>query len=1551
MIMERERHFLPCVLLVSLCLFMMVSLSAQEMAPDQADPEFRSLWITRFGWPSRDGNAEKTKDKIKTIFNNMKEDGFNAVFFQVRGAAETLYPSKLEPWSRLIGGKDPGFDPLEFAIQEAHKNGLEFHAYINPFPLFAGRKGSKPDSPDHLFFKHGPDTKESWVALDKDGEPMIASYYYLDPGIPQVHEYVRNVIMDVVRRYDVDGIHFDRIRYPGHAEYNPISLERFRGRGNPMHREWGDWHRGQIDKFVNDLYAEIAAEKPDVVLSAAVWGIYNKYYLEDYYNFSSGYHDYYQDSLEWVRLGAMDYLVPMIYWDMNDPKPNYQELVDVFADKSDIKRLIGGQRRFRGEENTAQIEYTREKGAPGTAIFSGGRFPEFRDGIYSKPAPLPERPWKTNPETGIILGTVLDETGAPLVDAWISISSAEDGRSRNPVFRKTWTSSADGRFAFLNTPPGSVKITAEYIGASKPFNQVVEVEAGKVAKVTMKIEKTKEAQSQPFFEIISPEQGQKTSREVVHLLGRTLPENKVTINGEDAAVFRTGAFAKDNIPLEMGRNKIAIEVKDDEGNSTVRILTVERGEGFEERRRRPRRRAPEEAEPEGALKIAKPSEDLILRAGDVLNIEVNGPPNLNGKAMLGKDLEIDLKEKPGEDGKGSGLYFAILRVPDGFACPPTPLTFNLSGKSEGEKYKIKQESKVRIEVWDNKVIKVAETKDNNASFTYGIHSVRLGGPYISEVPEGIRFEIIGKQGRKFKARLTENLSGWINDDELTILPDGTSPPHHYFTSLSVTGNDEYDIVTIPYREKVVYALSAETNPVNLIYLDLFNCHYAVTWGTHKSTAQNVGNVKCEQLMDDWVRVTIPVKSKQNWGFWAEIQDNALRVYIKREPNVSPTVEHTFLGLTVALEAGHGGRSSGAVGLMGTKEKTVNRMAATALQEELETRGARVVQMRPGDSSPIFARRRQYAFDANADIMITLHANAGGSGGGYLREIGTSTYYKQEHSAVLASILYEEMLSLGWGDFGIISSFNYNPLRTSRMPAILIEQAFMNMVKEEARLIDPEYHKEQAKAITRGIERFLNYAGVLSTGLGEKETAALKEKINIKTTPISVPEIPREFRGVWVATVGRIDWPPKAGTEEQKQAMIDILDLAVEMNMNAIVFQVRPATDALYESELEPWSRYLTGTQGQAPEPFYDPLEFAVEEAHKRGLELHAWFNPYRAGTKASDEYADNHISKQHPELVRTQGRLLWLDPGEKGVQDHSLKVILDVVERYDIDAVHMDDYFYPYGASRGFDDTKTFDAYTSAGGELSKEDWRRKNVDDFVNNLSRRIKRVKRYVKLGISPFGIWRPGYPEGITGMDQYNSIFADPKKWLEEGWVDYLTPQLYWPIESKGQPFIPLLTWWQEQNVKERHIWPGLYTGKYSRDEIRQQVLESRKILGSEAGHIHFSQRTFRRDRGTTFVQTIYEHPALVPQATWMRSKTPDDPKVTVKSVGSDKLKVIVEPDSMANAKQWVVQYLNNGEWGYKILPSSVESVEIPKAERAFVFSVNRLGAASRKVPVRL
>src|SRR5262245_6320823 len=240
-----------------------------------------------------------------------------------------------------------------------------------------------------------------------------------------------------------------------------------------------------------------------------------------------------------------------------------------------------------------------------------------------------------------------------------------------------------------------------------------------------------------------------------------------------------------------------------------------------------------------------------------------------------------------------------------------------------------------------------------------------------------------------------------------------------------------------------------------------------------------------------------------------------------------------------------------------------------------------------------------------------------------------------------------------------------------------------------------------------------------------------------------PPVPREFRGVWVATVANIDWPSKKGlsAEQQKKELLAILDRAAELKLNAVVLQVRPMCDALYASELEPWSEYLTGTLGKGPDPLYDPLELAVREAHARGLELHAWFNPFRAHhPSATSAIPKLPIAKQRPDLAKPYGKHIWLNPTHKDAQDHSLRVVLDVVRRYDIDGIHIDDYFYPYkelGADNQpipFPDDDTWQAYQKSGGKLARDDWRRDAINRFVERMYQETKAVKSWLKVGISP-------------------------------------------------------------------------------------------------------------------------------------------------------------------------------------------------------------------------
>ncbi len=438
-------------------------------------------------------------------------------------------------------------------------------------------------------------------------------------------------------------------------------------------------------------------------------------------------------------------------------------------------------------------------------------------------------------------------------------------------------------------------------------------------------------------------------------------------------------------------------------------------------------------------------------------------------------------------------------------------------------------------------------------------------------------------------------------------------------------------------------------------------------------------------------------------------------------------------------------------------------------------------------------------------------------------------------------------------------------------------------------------------------------------------------VNYEKSGVVPPAIPREFRGVWIATVANIDWPSKPGLSvaDQKQELLAILDRAARIKLNAVIFQVRPACDAMYASPIEPWSEYLTGVMGRPPRPFYDPLAFAVEEAHRRGLELHAWFNPYRAlHFSSKSPLAANHIARTHPELVKSYGKYLWLDPGEPAVRDYSLSVVMDVLRRYDIDGVHFDDYFYPDRVDAGVDSDFPDDASWSkfgAGGKFSREDWRRENVNLFIERVYQSVKAAKPWVKFGVSPHGIWRPRHPAQIRGMDAYAQIYADSRKWLDNGWLDYFAPQLYWPIKSKEQSFPALLDWWTEQNSEHRHLWPGLDVAKASQwlpDEIPNQIRLTRHQIG-DSGYLLYNTTSLLHNNSllAKLEQVINAQPALVPASPWLGNSRPDQPALLSRNGILLPPKISWMTASTVPVRFWAWQTRTGAEWRTEILPANV------------------------------
>lgn len=389
---------------------------------------------------------------------------------------------------------------------------------------------------------------------------------------------------------------------------------------------------------------------------------------------------------------------------------------------------------------------------------------------------------------------------------------------------------------------------------------------------------------------------------------------------------------------------------------------------------------------------------------------------------------------------------------------------------------------------------------------------------------------------------------------------------------------------------------------------------------------------------------------------------------------------------------------------------------------------------------------------------------------------------------------------------------------------------------------------------------------------------------------------REFRGIWIATVNNLDWPSKPGltVEQQKKELLSILNQLAALHFNAVIFQIRPAGDAFYASQTEPWSMWLTGTPGKAPEGNWDPLKFIIEECHQRGMELHAWMNPFRLSQNLVTDYADKSVAKKHPEWVVTYGNKQYLDPGIPQVRQYLNNVVAEVVRKYDVDAIHFDDYFYPYPiAGLPFPDQQSFESNNFGYTSTQLEQWRRDNVDNIIEMLSKTIKSIRPTVKFGISPFGVWKnydeKTVPEGSVtkaGNTNYDNLYADVIKWQEKGWIDYMIPQLYWEIGHPTVDFITLANWWSDRSFGH-HVYVGhalykLVEGRSAAwknpEELPEQILITRRMKNME-GSAYFRMKFLEMNPlGFTdrLKNDIYKDFALLPTMDWLDNKAPQTPK---------------------------------------------------------------------------
>lgn len=419
---------------------------------------------------------------------------------------------------------------------------------------------------------------------------------------------------------------------------------------------------------------------------------------------------------------------------------------------------------------------------------------------------------------------------------------------------------------------------------------------------------------------------------------------------------------------------------------------------------------------------------------------------------------------------------------------------------------------------------------------------------------------------------------------------------------------------------------------------------------------------------------------------------------------------------------------------------------------------------------------------------------------------------------------------------------------------------------------------------------------------------------------------REFRGAWIQAVnGQFRGIP---TEKLKQTLIDQLNSLQGAGINAIIFQVRPEADALYASQLEPWSRFLTGVQGQAPSPYWDPMQFMIDECHKRGMEFHAWINPYRVKTSLKSELSPNHLYNIHPEWFVTYNNQLFFDPALPESRRHICMVVADIVSRYDVDAIHMDDYFYPYPAKcMDFPDDASFARY--GGGFTNRADWRRSNVNILIQKIHETIRGLKPWVKFGISPFGIYRNEKNDPLgsktNGLQNYDDLYADVLLWARNGWVDYNIPQIYWQIGHPAADYETLVKWWAK-NTENRPLFIGQSVMNTiqnadpknpSMNQLpRKMALE--RAYQTIGGSCQWPASAVVENAGKyrdALVQEYHKYPALVPVFDFMDDKAPGKVRKVKKVWTEDGYMLFWTPpkakDEMDRAVQYVVYRFDDKE----------------------------------------
>lgn len=984
--------------------------------PLLAITQLQGLQVVSSDW-SYEKDQEQQKEAIRTIIQQAFEQNYNAIFFEVREAGESFFPNPDGSWSSMLNEVDPGFDPLQFAINEAKKTGIQIYAQFDVLTAYS--KVNKPQSADHLFQKKA----QSWILKTDQDEYIDANAaYFLDPSNPEVLSYLKEQVNYLVSNYQIDGLFFTQVIYPSDKVLQTTSFKNaYSAVKDFVNMDEIAYAQQILTSCLEAVVSEAKLIKPYLCISAEAEPL--KEYSKSFKEVEPANTFHFQDAISWLENGTVDVIIPRLH----TRSKSFSSLYNLYAQSTELSEYVlaslkGDVDLYRESDVKKAIDYLQKKENKGALVYSATEALKGKM-LFEEKADLPYITRTHNASKAI----ELDMDGQGVIE---NIVYSEYDSSFHLL-------DAQSTLSFmLPTLPNSIKLkTINLQMRFQTRDWVVPYRYDLISNIRVQ-------RHDAFIELRKAPSFITTDSSFAFLFRASEGETK--INGETIEPYSNTRIFWKEIPFNplgfltyvrgsVSNNDETIFYEDvflgNFPDTTTKHVVILDSVSPQDTVYLP---------PHEALRFSFST--MLADQLDTILFYANGKPLplcYNGKKYVGEVPEDMFPVK-------SKVYLQVAAR-------------DINGKDYS------YDLPLALKIVPKAAFPLLETKVDFAQVSYALGEVRLGGPYMNEYPQGVRFVSDGKFGTNYRLKLSETEYGYIPENEVKMLPIGTPRPQYNMMNLHVKSDSSLDILTIPWLEPVPYTVIPQPD-LNRIRIRLYGVHSNSTWLTHLQGLQVIEYVTWEQADAETYDIYVYLKDNDIWGYDLIQNEKSLSFTMKHPPKRED--------LIIAIEAGHGGDWNwGAVGLSGLKEKNINQDTAERVRDILTAKGYKVVEIRPGDSDLKLRDRWLLTNETKADIFVSIHANA--AGGDYLRVSGTSTYYHNPFWRSFAELAYEKLLELDLNEFGVIGSFNYMMCRMTQRPSMLVEQAFMSHAEDENKLADPEFRQQIAEKVADTIIEYVD----------------------------------------------------------------------------------------------------------------------------------------------------------------------------------------------------------------------------------------------------------------------------------------------------------------------------------------------------------------------------------------------------------------------------------------------------------------------------------------------